>query len=101
MFAAAVKSATSFTRPVVISTRDILGSVASHCATYIVLNNEGWILTASHILSPLKTHRDHIHECKTYEVALRKVEANSALTPKEKRKQIAQLKKDPTWLTHC
>ncbi len=49
MFADACQRASEYTRPVVISTRRQDGSVSTECGTFIVLNREGWILTAGHI----------------------------------------------------
>ncbi len=49
MFAEACQKATGFTRPVIISTKTFAGEVTAGCGAFIVLNNEGWILTAGHL----------------------------------------------------
>ncbi len=64
MFAKAVGKALQFTRPVVISCLSVGGRCTSSVATYIVVNKEGWILTAAHvftqILAPLgKSHAEY------------------------------------------
>lgn len=48
MFAEACGKASEFSRPLVISTRRQDGTVVTECATFIVLNREGWVLTAGH-----------------------------------------------------
>jgi hypothetical protein len=50
MFKDAYAKARGYTRPVVISTRTISGKCRSEAATYVVLNREGWIVTAYHVL---------------------------------------------------
>lgn len=49
MFADACSIVSEFAKPVVISTRHRNGTVNTECGTFIVLNREGWILTAGHI----------------------------------------------------
>ena len=49
MFAEACRKAAEFTRPVVVSTRHQNGEVKTECGSFIVLNREGWVLTAGHM----------------------------------------------------
>ncbi len=49
MFAEACEKAKEFTRPVVVSTRHHSGEVKAECASFMVLNREGWIVTAGHV----------------------------------------------------
>ena len=58
MFSTAVPIAASFTRPVVISSRTTQGVCAATIGTYVVVNREGWILTAGHLLDIVREHQD-------------------------------------------
>ena len=49
MFVDAFALAEHFTRPIVISTRRLNGKVESAVATYVLLNADGWFLTAGHV----------------------------------------------------
>lgn len=49
MFADACAKAMKFTRPVIISTKCYDGRTTSGCATFFIINRDGWILTAGHI----------------------------------------------------
>lgn len=49
MFADACEKAAEYTRPVIISTRSVDGTVNASCGAFIVLNDEGWIMTAGHL----------------------------------------------------
>jgi hypothetical protein len=57
MFARAVQVAQGFTRPLIVSTRLADGTVASGCAAFVVVNDDGWIVTAGHVMSELVAYR--------------------------------------------
>ena len=85
MFADACEKAMKYTRPVIISTRTYDGKTVSGCATFFIINRDGWALTAGHIF-------------------------NSNLKSKEDRKKIdeynrlkadnPELQPDPDWITN-
>ena len=58
MFSKAVPIAAGFTRPVVISSRTAQGECAGTIGAYVVVNREGWILTAGHLLEILRAQQD-------------------------------------------
>ncbi len=62
MFANACARVTEFTRPVVISTRHQDGSVTTECATFIVLNSDGWIMTAAHVYDSYKKYQSDVNK---------------------------------------
>ncbi|MDE0308964.1 MAG: trypsin-like peptidase domain-containing protein [Acidiferrobacterales bacterium] len=54
MFGEAVAKALQYTRPMVISACTESGECSSTIGTYVVLNNEGWILTAGHLMEIIR-----------------------------------------------
>ena len=58
MFSKAVPIAAGFTRPVVISSRTTQGACAGTIGAYVVVNREGWVLTAGHLLDIVRAHQD-------------------------------------------
>ena len=85
MFADACEKAMKFTRPVIISTRTFDGRVQSGCATFFLINRDGWAITAGHIFKSnlqLKEDRKKIEE----------YNRNKASNP--------DLKPNPNWLTN-
>ena len=100
MFSNAYSIASQYTRPVIINKRLENGSVASGCATFIVLNAEGWILTAAHVLMDLQAIQRHQQEIGQYQNAVAQIENHPQMSAKQKRKQIKQLRKNPDWITH-
>ena len=58
MFSKAVPIAAGFTRPVVISSRTTQGACAGTIGAYTIINREGWILTAGHLLDIVRSQQD-------------------------------------------
>ncbi len=58
MFSKAVPVAAGYTRPMVISSRSAEGHCGSIIGAYIVLNRDGWILTAGHLLDILRRQQE-------------------------------------------
>ena len=82
MFADACEKAMRFTRPVIVSTRCVDGTTQSGCGAFIVINRDGWIITAGHLFSQfIKFQQDK-----------KKID--------EIDKNGGQEQKDPKWFTH-
>ena len=58
MFATAVPIAAGYTRPMVISSRTAQGACATTIGACVVLNREGWILTAGHLLEIVRRQQE-------------------------------------------
>lgn len=91
MFASACKIAREFTRPVVISHMRLSGKCASGIGTFVVLNADGWIVTAAHILSEIQTLVQVCANVHAYEAARVEIESDSALSRQERRRKLAGL----------
>jgi hypothetical protein len=88
MFGYACEKAMKFTRPVITSTRLYDGTVQSSCNSFIVLNDEGWILTAGHIFDSFMAFNDHNKKLKDIS------EQNAGRDGKTK------IRADPKWITN-
>lgn len=100
MFAAACTQARSFTLPVIISTRYFDGTVECGCGAFVVLNNEGWIMTVAHIWQSFFAYQNHAKEIADYKAKLQAIEQDQKLDGKHKRKKITHLNSDPKWITN-
>ena len=58
MFSKAVSVAAGFTRPMVISSYTTGGACGSIIGAYVLLNREGWILTAGHLLEIVRKQQE-------------------------------------------
>lgn len=92
MFADACERAMKFTRPVIISTRSVDGTTTSGCAAFIIINRDGWILTAGHIFDSFVKYKDDEKKIKELE----DLNADASNPGGLKR----SIKKDPSWLTN-
>jgi hypothetical protein len=100
MFVSALKQVEKFTFPVVISTRQISGEVKAGCGAFVILNREGWILTAAHIIQPLLIKEKHKQEIAKYEAEKERIKKNISLSPHRKKTEVEKLHFNPNWITH-
>jgi len=88
MFSNAYAIVSDYMHPVIFSTRTIDKTVNSGLCAFIILNDEGWILTVAHASIPLFEHQKHIQERKELEQLIAKSKRKRANTPKENPKWI-------------
>jgi hypothetical protein len=100
MFAEAYAKARCFTRPVVISTRFYDGSVECGCGAFVVLNDEGWIMTVAHIWQSFLAYQKHAKEIAEYNQKVQAIEQDQKLDAKHKKKRIAHLNINSKWITN-
>ena len=97
MFAKACERVYKFTRPLIISTRTVDGTVSSSCGTFIITNPEGWILTAGHLFDSFVKYQQDMKKIKEVEeINARK--ASMAVPGAMTLPDTIQL--DPKWITN-
>lgn len=100
MFVAALKRVAPYTCPVIVSKRYSTGEVESGCATFIILNADGWNLTAAHVIADLAAKQAHDRERAEYEAAISAIQSQTQLTGKQKKRQVATLRREAKkWIT--
>lgn len=98
MFSKSVGTALKYTRPVVGALRNVGGGVEAFFGTFIVLNKDGWVLTAAHIMRPavlLEQQRSRVQEVQRELESIRA----SSFSAKHKKKAIDSLLGQPL-VTH-
>ena len=100
MFINAYDKASKFTRPVIISTRTFDGEVKCGCGAYVLLNNEGWILTVAHILNSFFAHEQHAGEVRKYNQEIEDIKNNKLLNEKQKQKKIRRIIPNKKWVVN-
>ena len=96
MFSKAYEIASSYTHPVVASMRFFDGSISCAIGSFVIVNNEGWIATAAHLIQPFIQYQKNIVEVNNYKKALSEINNNPSLTEKLKKtrkKQVADKSK--------
>lgn len=91
MFAKAVGVAQQFTWPVVSSRLFYDKSVESGMAAFVLVNDEGWIITAAHVFQPSVAYPIHQKEIAAYETR-RQSKGKSG------KQQGKKVKRNPKWL---
>ncbi len=99
MFARAYEIASAFTVPVVVSQRLHTGDVECGIGTAIVLNDEGWLATAAHLLEPLRLHAQHQSEIGDYEAKVKEILSGQG-NQQGKQKRIRALSAGRRWIAN-
>ncbi len=100
MFALAYKRATCFTRPVVISRRYFDRTTDCGCGAFLVINDEGWIVTAAHLLSVYDRIQKDAEEIIEYYHTIQTIEQEEGVPQGEKFEKIRGLQDNPKWITN-
>ena len=100
MFAKALGLAQHFTRPVVISRRAYSGDCASAIGGFVVINEQGWIVTAWHLVEQFQKLRASREQFLAYEQERKKIDADRSLTRKQKKKALKRFKISRDWATN-
>jgi hypothetical protein len=93
MFRDAYEMASKFTFPVAISRRTWGNNCFSNIGTFILLNNDGWILTAGHILQLILRLDSETTAAKALEAQIEAIENDSAMDAVQKRSAKKRLGK--------
>jgi len=100
MFSNAYEIASNFTRPVILSMRQIDGTVECALGSFTILNPEGWIVTAAHIVSINQTYKQHKKEIDEYNNRVAEINNENKFNAKQKKKKISKLARNKQWLTN-
>lgn len=100
MFADAYIKAGKFTRPVIISTRKSNGKVECECGAFILINDEGWVLTVAHILNSFLTFQNNQKAIAEHTQAVEAINKDQILIEKQRRKKINRLNFDGDWISN-
>lgn len=98
MFSKAYKMVSSFTFPVILSMKHVDNTVESGLASFILLNDQGWILTAAHVVEPLNKIVKDKEEILEYKNKVNEIQNSIKWTPKQKRQKIGRLPRDNKWI---
>lgn len=101
MFSIAYEIASKFTHPVIVSIRFFDKTVEGGLGSFIILNDEGWIVTAAHILDPAFRQKQHAKYISAYNDQVEAIKENDKLKAHLKERQLKKLKSNNKWITNC
>ncbi|MCI0428739.1 MAG: serine protease [Acidobacteria bacterium] len=96
MFANACELARSFTRPVVLSRRDRAGNCSAAIGTFIVVNKDGWAVTAWHIVEEAERAAKATKEFQDAEASRATIYADPTIDKKERSRRLKALPTFPS-----
>jgi hypothetical protein len=101
VFREANKITRQFTRPVVISTKTVDGTCSAGIGTCVVLNDEGWIVTAHHLVAEWKNLTAATAEVAKVKSDRNAIENDAALSGTKKHKALNALRLNPKAPENC
>jgi hypothetical protein len=91
MFRAGCALASKFTFPVIICQRTISGKCAAGIGAYVLVNKEGWIATAGHVLKQFVEGIQSVERCRNHGSTEAAIRADVTIDEKERRKRLRAL----------
>jgi hypothetical protein len=85
---------------VVISRRYFDRSADTACGAFLVINDEGWIVTAAHLLSPFDRIARDAESIVEYYAAIHEIGREEGIPPEERAERIRRVPHDPRWITN-
>lgn len=101
MFSDAYEITSKFTLPLIVSYRLFDGTVKSGLGSFVILNNDGWIITAAHNLQVQFEWERHQQEILAYRDNVNSINSNTKLNSHQKKKMLKALKANRQWITDC
>ena len=105
MFQNAIQVAQTYTFPAVISLRRDNGTTESSIGAFMILNDEGWILSASHIMTTIIALSEEAQLHASFQKKSQEIYSDKTLTKAQKKKKIRDLQKpnnkNPTTDVSC
>ena len=93
MYQDAIKLAQKFTLPLVVSARREDGMTGSAIGTFIVINNEGWILTACHLVKHIRSLAEEQKLYRDHRAKVAKIKNDRSLNGATRKKKLRSLGK--------
>lgn len=100
MFAEACALVRHFMQPVIISMRFYDKSVHCSGGNFLILNDEGWIITVAHLFESYLAFQKHQKEIAQFDSQYRAIQEDGKLTAEQKRKKLQGMKPNPRWITN-
>jgi hypothetical protein len=83
--------ARGFTCPVVISRKRVDGVCEAGIGTYVLINADGWFVTAAHIMQVLQDMEAEEARTRELRAAIAAIEGDGTLNRKDRRRKLAQI----------
>jgi hypothetical protein len=93
MFRNAYSIARNFTWPVVLSRKTVGGQCSSTIGSLVVINDEGWIVTANHLLKQFWELKQMTEEASKLEAQREAINSDETIDLRERKRRLSRVKK--------
>lgn len=100
MFSMANELARQYTEPTITFAKTIDDKVLCSSGAFVLLNENGWIITVAHLWDYFAKFVDDESSIKKYYEEIDHIQKNNSLSKADKKKKLSKIKKDSTWLTN-
>lgn len=98
MFAEACRRAMCYTKPLIACFVNVSGAANAGNGSMVIVNSDGWFLTAAHMFSSLVKQQSDAPHVQKYTTEVAEIEALTNLDAKHKQKRISKLPHDGQWI---
>ncbi len=91
MFRTALAIVVKFTFPVMLSRKRVDGACEGSIGTCVVINRDGWIVTAGHILRQWKQLQEDVKKTRDYPKLKKAIEDDQTIERHERKRRLASL----------
>jgi len=99
MFNKAYNIANKFTHPLIVTLRFFDNTIEGGLGSFIILNEEGWCMTAAHNFGAAFIFNQHQIEIKEYQEKVDKINSNTQIKYKRRQALARAIKPNKKWLT--
>ena len=100
MFNKAYNIANKYTHPLIVALLHYDGSIEGGLGSFIVLNNEGWCMTAAHNFGAAFAFNQHQIEMKDHNEKLEKINTDNQINENQKEALRQDVKANTKWITN-
>lgn len=99
MFTHSYKITSGFTQPLITAYRLLDGTVESGLGTFIILNDEGWLLSVAHNFNASFAFHEHQKLILEYQEKVNAINADKTLNSKQKHRALQAVKTNKKWVS--
>jgi hypothetical protein len=99
MFNKAYNIANKFTHPLIVTMRFYDKTVVGGLGSFVIINKEGWCMTAAHNFGAAFTFNQHHKEYLEYQTKINQITTNLEFNAEQKKELVSSLKINSKWLT--
>jgi hypothetical protein len=99
MFKDAYEIARQYTHPLVVTLRFFDKTIEGGLGSFVILNDDGWLMTAAHNFGACFAFNEHQKEINEYNEKIQKINTNKQLKEAQRKALLRAIKPNKKWVT--